>query len=354
MPISPDDSARPGKRIRPNRPVERAGIRAVTAIFEDANMLVQHVDGSLDVGKDLYVDLTENDRATGELVALQVKAGRSYRRAKGFAIPASPDDIALWAASTVPVFGIVHDPDANRLHWTNLTAWARGQPPAIHKEAFVESTWALDERTLPQFIAEVRQFTLAAGPPALIGLADSDPDVQLAAVSDAFALGRRDARALLMLRASLRYLSDRPLRYAIHVLTLCVGHGDVFWHAGNWIDESIRAAVRPELSWTDDELVLLLSAPEPDEYGRGGLGQDVAALVDHSWAPDVNHALERIVMNAGHDAAWPALMLLVSDAGEEGLVLFDRLVPSSPALRNEEHVAELRRVLVDYGYTYLW
>jgi hypothetical protein len=69
----------PGKRVRANRPTERAGIRATAAVFEDANSLVQPVDGANDIGKDLYVDLTAENRVTGELIAVQVKSGTSYQ-----------------------------------------------------------------------------------------------------------------------------------------------------------------------------------------------------------------------------------------------------------------------------------
>jgi hypothetical protein len=225
----------PGKRVRPNRPVERAAARAVTAVFEDANFLVQAVDGANDIGKDLYVDVTEAGRVTGELIAVQVKGGGSYRRKGGYAIPFSADDLALWATSTVPVIGIVHDPDGGWLHWVNLTAWARAQTtPPSPMEVLVASTWRLDARTLAAFVAEARGFLAASGPPALVGLVDPDPGVQRAAIYDAFALGRRDPRPLLLLRAALRYISDQePLQLAISVLTLCVGHGDIFWHAGN-------------------------------------------------------------------------------------------------------------------------
>lgn len=340
----------PSKRIRPNRRIERAGVRAAAAVFEDANMLVQPVDGSVDIGKDLYVDLTENDRATGELVAIQVKSGQSYERKRGFAIPASPGDIALWAASTVPVIGIVYDPRSERLYWTNLTAWSRQQPTGKHCEALVEATWALDARTLPQLVEEVREFVRAAGPPALLGLAGDDPDAQFAAVAEAFALGRRDPRPMLILRASLRLIGDRrALRYAIHVLTLCVGHGDIFWHAGNWIDESVCDRVKETFHWSFDELVMLLSAADADEYDRGSVGEDIAALVGAS-----NAGLEEVVFHAEHDAAWPALMLLVSDAGEDGLEVFERLVPRSRTLHDEPHVNELHTVLLEFGSAWLW
>jgi Domain of unknown function (DUF4365) len=324
------------------------------AVFEDANMLVQPIDGSVDIGKDMYVDVTEGDEATGELIALQVKAGESYRKGDHYMIPCKPSDTALWKASTVPIFGIVHDPPRG-LYWTNLTAWARSNTNPSARFSPVTNRCRLETRTLRDFIAEAREFLRASGPPSLLGLADEDPVIQRGAVYDAFALGRHEARALLLLRASLRYLHDPgPLGFAIHVLALCIGHGDTFYTARTWIDPAVAARVRREFSWSYDEVCQLLSAAEPDEYCRGGLGQDVAVLVGSGWAPDVEHQLERVVRKADLSAALPALMMLVADAYEDGLAVFDRLVSSSRALRTDPTARELRSVLVEHGYVTMW
>jgi len=253
---TPREVRRYGKRVRPNRPTERAAVRAVTGLFEDANMLVQPVDVANDIGKDLYVDLTEGNRATGEVIALQVKGGISYRRGTDYAIPCRRDDIALWAESTVPIFGFVHDPETGRLLWTNLTAWARAATTSVPvREAPVSGVWNLDRRTLPHFVSEARDFLRASGPPVLVGLADEDPAIQRSAIYDAFALGRRDARPLLLVQASLRYMEDPSvLRLAIHALCLCVGHGDIYWTPRNWIDPVVRSKVRKEMNWNYEDL----------------------------------------------------------------------------------------------------
>jgi Domain of unknown function (DUF4365) len=344
-----------GKRVRPNRPIERAAVRAVTAIFENANFLVQPVDGGNDIGKDLYVDITETNRATGELIAVQVKGGVSYRRKRGYAVPASSDDLDLWANSTVPIFGVVHDPEKDDLHWVNLTSWARAQvSPPSPMEAPVEGTFRLDSRTLGAFVAEARSFLAASGPPALVGLADSDPEVQRAAIYDAFGLGRRDPRPLLLLRAALRYMPDREtLRHAISVLTLCVPHPDIMWHAGNWIEERVRKAVRDTFDWSYEELCQLLSAADLEEYERGGVGQSVHAVVWPFGARVPTH-LEEVVLQAPREAAWPALMMLVEGAGDDALAVFDRLAPGSAALRGEPLVGELRLILREHGYVSMY
>jgi uncharacterized protein DUF4365 len=101
----------------------RRAIRAVQGLLEDANHIYQPVLGSNDIGKDAYVDIVEHGEVTGDVIALQIKGGESFRRARGYAIPCTAPDIELWRSSSIPVFGVVHD--AGKLHWTNLTAWAR-------------------------------------------------------------------------------------------------------------------------------------------------------------------------------------------------------------------------------------
>lgn len=357
MTRSERDGRTPGKRVRQNRPTERAAVRAVTAVFEDANMLVQPVDGAIDIGKDLYVDVTEESRATGEVIAIQVKGGESYQRPTGSSFSCTDDDLVFWAASTVPIFAFVHDPESGRLPWINLTSWARAQigknPPPRTVE--LDGAYSLSAATLPRFVAEARDFLRASGSPVLLDLASGDPMIQQAAVYDAFALGRTDARTLLLLRAALRYISEPPsLRLAIHILALCRGHGDIFWSASNWIPSGIRARVVAEMDWTYEELCKLLGAAEPDEYVRGGLGQDVAAIVGAGWAPDVESQLEDVARQASFDAAWPALMLLVTHAGDQGLEVWDRVVPHSRALAGEPVVSELRTTLLEHGWASMW
>ena len=227
-----DDGATrpPGKRSRPGRPAERAAIRAVTAVFENAGMVVQEVDTANDIGKDLYVDLAQDGRFTGELIALQVKGGGSYRGPHGsHRLRASADDRDLRANSSVPVFGVIHDPDYDALYWTNLTSWSRSHLEEPGELTATMSNWSLTCESLPHFLGEARQFLAASGPPALLGVADDDEEQQIRALYDAFALGRRDPRPLLLIRRSLMTLSARALADAVRILNLALvtGHGDI-------------------------------------------------------------------------------------------------------------------------------
>jgi hypothetical protein len=348
----------PGKRSRRGRPAERAAVRAAMALFEDAGMHVQEVDTVNDIGKDLYVDLVADGVFTGELIALQVKGGRSYRGPhENHQLRASADDRALWAGSSVPVFGLVHDPDGDALFWANLTAWSRANLSEQGTLPATMSTWELTARTLANFLREARAYLAASGPPALLGLADEDEDLQIQALFDAFALGRRDPRPLLLVRRSLMHLADDALAHAITMLTLALlrSHGDIAWTPDNWIDSAVRTRVARELSeWKVAEAARLLALPDGDDWSRGGLGQDVAALIGSGWHPDVEHLLEQVALTQPLDAAWPALMLLVTAAGDDGQEAFDRVVARSPVLRGSSPVGELGSVLAEHGSAYLW
>lgn len=335
--------------------MELAGVRAVLGVFDDAGMVTQTVDGANDIGKDLYVDLAENGVITGYLIAIQVKSGHSYRRANGYAIPCSEEDVSLWKATSVPIFGIVFDPDSNSLHWTNLTAWARGlNADRIPSSAPVESTWSLSKRTLSDFVGHAKDFIDAAGPPALIGLCDDDPNVQVNAVGDAFVLGRNDARSLLLLRASIRWLHPAALDFAIRVLALCEGHGDVVWTASNWLDQSIRNRVVSSFNWSYEEVCLLLTAVEEDEWCRGGRGQDVDALLRAgSRHHKVRATVEAIVRTAPKAAAWPALVHLVSSTDDARPIIRD-LLPKSPALSSLPAAMELSEIVFEHGTASAW
>jgi hypothetical protein len=131
------------------------------------------------------------------------------------------------------------------------------------------SMWALAPSTLGDFLAEARSFLAASGPPALLGLADEDVDLQIQAIRDAFALGRRDPRPLLLVRRSILYLADEALAQAVRLLPLALprAHGDIRWTPNNWIDPEVRARMGFELSqWSIQEAVGLLSFPDGHEW----------------------------------------------------------------------------------------
>jgi hypothetical protein len=186
-----------------------------------------------------------------------------------------------------------------------------------------------------------------------VDLASRDPLRQRAAIVDAFGLGRNDERPLLLLRASLRYMRDRAvLAPAIHVLTLVVGHGDILWTADNWFPKAVCDAVRRELRWSESEVEQLLAVSH-EEWHRGGLGQDVHALLDAD--PAVNQTIERVYVTTRNDElAYRCFLILIDAAGRNGLAEWTRLVHARPAFATDDFAIDLRQLLEELGIFTLW
>ncbi len=118
-------------RNPPERITAREGINAAQAFFEHHGCVFQEVAQQNDFGKDAYVDIGENASVSFLCVAIQVKAGVSYRSAKGDYFIPIDDHAHNWRYSTVPIFGIVYDPDDQLMRWIDITGHLRANP---HKQ----------------------------------------------------------------------------------------------------------------------------------------------------------------------------------------------------------------------------
>jgi len=106
-------------RTGSSRVTSRDGVNAAQIFFEHYGCTFQEVGQQHDFGKDAYVDLADATGITPLCVALQIKAGMSYRTAKGDYVVLVESHADLWRRSTVPVFGIVRDPDDGQLRWAD-------------------------------------------------------------------------------------------------------------------------------------------------------------------------------------------------------------------------------------------
>ncbi|MET7639844.1 DUF4365 domain-containing protein [Streptomyces sp. NPDC005438] len=151
--------------VHRNRRIERAGVNALRTLLDDHGHLVQEIAGSADHGEDCFVMLTRGGKKTGYACTVQVKAGRKYKRARGYAIDVG-HHAADWRASKLPVVGVVHDVDEQRLFWINLTQqlnWVDTAPGWIA----VPRENELHAGTIGAFCAHIEEFTdaPAAGRP---------------------------------------------------------------------------------------------------------------------------------------------------------------------------------------------
>ncbi|WP_211323633.1 DUF4365 domain-containing protein [Prauserella marina] len=137
----------------------RAAVNALRTLLERHNHIVQEVDGQNDFGEDLHVTFTENGEVAGDLVKIQVKGGRSWRRADGYAVPVG-DHGDTWANGNIPVLCVVHDPDTGGLYWVNATKELRSarRDGEVLKTITISPNEQLADNSIVDFVAEVRHY----------------------------------------------------------------------------------------------------------------------------------------------------------------------------------------------------
>ena len=99
--------------------VSREGVNAVQALFESGECVFQEVAQQNDIGKDAYVDISQEGLVTGTCAALQIKSGESFRASHGDYFITVGKHSDSWRGSTVPVFGLVYDPSDRLLRWAD-------------------------------------------------------------------------------------------------------------------------------------------------------------------------------------------------------------------------------------------
>ena len=166
--------------------------------------MFQEVAQQNDFGKDAYVDIGEGGAVTFLCAALQVKSGTSYRIADGdYFIPVD-GHAHNWRYSTVPIFGLVYDPNDALMRWVDVTGHLRANPGQQTGKIPVSREAILTEESLRgAFTSALAVYAGRFGAIATSLLAAGE--LQTDAVYDAWALGRSDAKYLLIIR---RFILD--------------------------------------------------------------------------------------------------------------------------------------------------
>ena len=344
-------------RLRKNRRTERAGVNDVRAFFEDCDCVFQEVDLGNDYGKDAYVDLVDGQEVTGHCVALQIKSGLSFRTAKGYAIPVEGHD-DVWRRSSLPIAGIVYDPESKTLYWCDITTYlsehAKEPPTTIPiSRDNVLTKESLEKEFKPLFRELARKRTVGG---AILQLCSADENLQIDALSDCFANGRSDARVFILLRYLLPMLGDEPLRVALTILSHATPHPDILWRPSNWVPKEICSAIRPHSRWSLEEIKRLLTEIDWEEWQRGDVGQCLYMLFRED--PDIEAKMGPVAVAAiregNEEAAWVALYLSVYWAAKRGARKYEELIAEAPALRNLPLAVEVEYALGEFGYVTLF
>lgn len=337
-------------RIVEARRTERQGINAAREFFENASCVFQEVDQQNDYGKDAYVDV--GDRVQGRItplcIALQIKSGPSYRTSSGGYFVPIGQHATLWRESTIPVFGLVFDPQDRRLRWQDLTGYLRAHPSLNEGRIPVSAEALLDEGALIGALrSTIETYRSNRSSPLAMNLLSEDPEVQAAAVFDAWALGRGDARFLLILRRLIVHLDPKSTKRCIWLLSHAVDRGDIFWTQENWIPDHVKMLVRTSFRWSVEEICHMFLALGEDDWGRGSLGMSIHLLLaqDAFFGDNLTEVIHALLAKSELRRAVLVTWLALSARPEDPRGRLEELISQEPLLLEDEWVGDIRAAL---------
>ena len=307
--------------LRKNRKTETSATNAARTLFESSGFVFQEVDLANDYGKDAYIDTTKEGGLTGLCIGVQIKGGKSCRRPCGYGIRIDKSHERVWRNSSVPIGGIVFDPEDGKLYWCNISKYLLDRSTKnVGSYIPVPRENVLTETTLRTEFAE--SFELF-GKQSLIGqsllkmFSQSRRD-QMGALVDCFALGRSDYRLFVALRHVMFSFNGVTFQTAIHLLAHTTPHPDIVWDTHNWIPDEVCKKVVPHFRWTVDELIRLVGAASWSEWTRTGVGESIYMLVKED--PDFVTKMERAAVRALHSrqrkAAFIAMYLTIYETDD--------------------------------------
>jgi hypothetical protein len=329
-----------------SRITSRDGVNTARLLFEHHACRFQEIDQQQDVGKDVYVDLGDNAGITPLCVALQIKSGVSYRTGKGDYMVPVEHHADLWRKSTVPVFGMVYDPDDSQFRWVDLTGYLRAHPDQEGGNVPVSGRQTLDELTLRgAFTNAVRAYGARGTTDLVLNLLSPDP-FQTGAMYDAWALSRSDPKYLLLLRRFLMDLHPDATRRSIWLLSHIGSHPNILFTKDNWIKPEAETLLLPSFRWSPEELAHMLRAVDHSDYGRGTLGEclDVLLCEDPNIVRKLHIAITLLLKDADHTQAVRAATLAITHCKDQKKEL-TLLIADFPALLEHEWFQEIAPVI---------
>jgi len=267
----------------------REGVNYVRAIIESANCIFHEIHQENDYGNDAFLELVENNNVRGVTLAIQIKSGKSYCSKTECKIPASKNHFEYWRDHSLPVIGIVYDPDEKIAYWYNIKHFLKANPKCV-KEGPYTITFAKNEINkitksdfldffLPIFLKKPIQLENER---ATRFACDADFDLHSIGIHALMRQYRNNPETWDLF---INILKSRPIeeidRYLIYFIAHIPGHPDIFWHKENILDEDLRKDLKNKIKQLgrDNIIRLFLLMNDDDCFERGSLGQSVEAII---------------------------------------------------------------------------
>jgi hypothetical protein len=123
------------KRFNPHRRTANQGVIFVQATVDEMGCVWRPTPND-DVGLDGEIELGKDGVATGQLVKVQVKSGKSYianPKGANFDFLATTDDLEYWRNANLPVILVVYDPERGEGYWKPIQRYVQDHPEVNSK-----------------------------------------------------------------------------------------------------------------------------------------------------------------------------------------------------------------------------
>lgn len=106
-----------------NTTTERQGVAALEMFFATQGWFFRE-QFVQDWGIDAHVEIVRNGKPTGELIALQIKSGKSYFAGEDDeSVPFKTDEqhMKYWTEHSIPIVVVIYNPDTKQMYWQHIS-----------------------------------------------------------------------------------------------------------------------------------------------------------------------------------------------------------------------------------------
>jgi hypothetical protein len=117
----------------------RLGVAFVEKIVAEAGSIFREYSQDTDLGIDGHIEFIDNGVATGDLIAIQIKAGSSYlkhyRNQCSFKVTVGIRDLLYWNSLPIPVVIVTYDPKTEQSGWLDIRDHIRDNPDILEHDS---------------------------------------------------------------------------------------------------------------------------------------------------------------------------------------------------------------------------
>lgn len=274
-----------------NKTTELKGVNYVTTIINEAGCIFNKIDGTNDVGIDGYIEFIENESTTGLCIGIQVKAGDSNTREDKIYLRASKEHFIYWNNHILPICGVVYIPSTKTAYWIDIKSYINKYKHIISEGPYqipLDNSKKFNAETFYSFHNEFKTYQNSYNTDANFGRAlkflalGSPAESRFSAIRALFSFHRNEKESWFYLINHFPREKDANIqKYLIYIISLVVGHSDIYWHQDNIINIEARSYAYKivQTTFRKQEIKLLLASIDENGIDRGTIGQGIHAII---------------------------------------------------------------------------